>query len=71
MWKLQIIRNAPWDTAVLQAHAQSSKKQSVLPVAKDQLCFIRFISPNMLTLESVAHTSHFPMLLNLLVFFKE
>lgn len=47
------------------------KKQSVLPVAKDQLCFIRFISPNMLTLESVAHTSHFPMLLNLLVFFKE
>lgn len=52
-------------------HAQSSKEQSVLPVTKDQICFIRFISPNTLTLQSTTQTNHFPMLIPLLAFNKE
>lgn len=62
-------RNAHWDTAML--FAQSSKEQSALPVTKDQICFIRFISPKMLALQSTAHTDHFPVLVPLLAFTKE
>ena len=57
--------------SLLPVHAQSSEKQSVLPVTKEHLYITRFISPNMLTLESPSHTSPFPMLLSLLVFLKE
>lgn len=66
-----MVRNAHWDTAMLPVHAQSSKKQSVLPVAKYHLCFTRFVSPKTVTLESTAHTSPFPMSLSLLAFLEE
>lgn len=54
-------------------HMLSLQKSKVylIPVEKDQLCFTKFISPNMLTLKSAAHANHFPMLQPLLVFFKK
>lgn len=69
--KLHIIRNAYWDTARLLGHAQSSKEQNVLLLPKGQFYFIKFISLDMLTLQSTAHRNHFSMLISLLEFFKE
>lgn len=64
-------QNAHWDTAKSLGHAQSSKERSVRSIVKDQLCFIRFISPNTLTLKRTARANHLPMLILLSALFKE